>query len=36
MVYNKKKKTKTENRMKKGQDIEEPSNVKLDCPNCYK
>ena len=29
-------KKKTENRMKKGKNIEEPSNFKLDCPNCYK
>ena len=36
MVYQKSKKKKTENRMKKGHDIEEPSSFKLDCPNCYK
>jgi len=31
MVYKKKKK-----RIKKGQNIENLSNFKLDCPNCYK
>ena len=31
MVYQKKKK-----RMKKGQNTENPSNFKLDCPNSYK
>lgn len=35
-VFKKKKKKREYNRMKKGHDIEKPSNFKLDCPNCYK
>jgi hypothetical protein len=31
-----KKKEEEKNRMKKGQNIENPSNFKLDCPNSYK
>ena len=30
-----KKKEEEKNRMKKGQNIENPSNFKLDCLNCY-